>query len=294
MENKKILVKDILNFEELQKKYPERRIKLRFNKYKKYDDITYDFVKWYKQEKEEKIFRESLLTVWSTQKKRIQDNDIIFQFIEINPHKWLFVDVHKIISTESDNIAEAETLTEYEQYFGRLSVTFTNLPQQFYYVAPEIINNIEVNEITKSHYLELEEEFIGYENVCKTYEELEKIIDKTNWKTALSNVYGVYVLTDTKTGKQYVGSATGENGIYGRWKTYLTAGYDEEETKNDYPNKQLKNLVKKYGKEYIEENFQYSILEILPHTELGKEKALQREAYWKGVLKTREFGYNDN
>lgn len=293
MDNEQILLKDVLDFEDLRKRFPKRRIKLRFNKYKEYDDITYNFVEWYKEDKDGKKFKDSLLTVWSTKQKRIQDNEIIFQFIEISPHKWLLVDVHKIISTEQ-TIAEAESMSEYSKYFGRLIVDFVNRGQNWFYTDENIINNIQVFEITKKHYLEIEEEFNGYENICKKYKELKQIIDMPIWRNALSNVYGVYVLTDTHTGKVYVGSAYGENGIYSRWKTYLTSGYDKDEVENgDYPNKQLKELVKKEGMKYIEENFQYSLLEIIPKT-AGKEKALQRESFWKNVLKSREFGYNDN
>ena len=99
-------------------------------------------------------------------------------------------------------------------------------------------------------------------------------------------------MTDTKTGKLYIGSATGADGIYGRWQTYLKRGYDDSD--KDYPNKKLKELVKKEGIKYIQDNFQYSILEIFPKTDIGCNKALERESYWKNVFKTRMFGYNDN
>ena len=41
------------------------------------------------------------------------------------------------------------------------------------------------------------------------------------------------------------------------------------------------------------DNFQFSILETF---ELGtaNSEILEREKYWKKVLKTKEFGYNDN
>ena len=38
-------------------------------------------------------------------------------------------------------------------------------------------------------------------------------------KGPLSNVAGVYVIADQATGKLYVGSATGDEGIWGRWRT---------------------------------------------------------------------------
>ena len=53
-------------------------------------------------------------------------------------------------------------------------------------------------------------------------------------------------------------------------------------------------MVKEKGIEYIQDNFQYSILEIFPKTDMGRDKALERESYWKNVFQTRMFGYNDN
>ena len=151
--NKKILLKDVLQFDDLQDKFPNREIKLRFNKNWEHEHKGVNFAELYVRNEGHEKFRESLLTI--SKPKRIKDNDIIFQFIEIKTHKWLLVDVHKIISSEPNgDIAEAKTMTEYEQYFGRLIVDFKNLPQQFYYTAREIVDNVEVSEITEKHYLE--------------------------------------------------------------------------------------------------------------------------------------------
>jgi len=38
---------------------------------------------------------------------------------------------------------------------------------------------------------------------------------------ALKKITGVYCLTDTHTGKLYIGSATGEEGVAQRWDNYL-------------------------------------------------------------------------
>ena len=56
----------------------------------------------------------------------------------------------------------------------------------------------------------------------------------------------------------------------------------------------MKEIVDKKGIDYIKKHFQYSILEIFSKSELGKQKALNREKYWKKVLQSREFGYNAN
>lgn len=309
-----ILLKDILKFDELKKQYPEKRIKLRFNtswtdinkfKQKKFRD----YFKLYKstEPEEKEFFTDSILSIGSAKKSRLSERDIVFQFIQIKYHTWLLVDVVNITNkcrekkgynsfTEKEfDVAEGESLRCYDAFCNRLTVNWKNKPQQFFYVNDDILNSIEVREILVEHYLNIDEEFAGYDKVCKSYTDLKSVIDKPSWKEALTNIYGVYVLTDSKTGKLYIGSATGENGIYGRWSTYLENGYDTEEVNNkDYPNTQLNKLVKSKGIQYIKDYFQYSLLEIFPKNEVGKDKTLERESYWKSVLKTRECGYNDN
>lgn len=53
--------------------------------------------------------------------------------------------------------------------------------------------------------------FPGYQNVSLTHQEMQQIVfrNEPSWKEALSHVKGVYVITDTATGKLYIGSASG-------------------------------------------------------------------------------------
>lgn len=310
----KIFLRDILRFDELKKQYPDKRIKLRFNtSWTEQNDtgekLYRDYLKLYKSDNPDdmQFFKDSIMSLGSEKRARLSRRDIVLQFIEIRSHVWLLVDAVNITSQCSEKkgynkftqkefeIAKGDQLECYRAFCGRLTVNWKNKPQQFFYVSDEIINSVEVKEVLDNHYLELDEEFCGYEKVSKSYIDLRNVMDNPSWKAALSNVYGVYVLTDSATGKLYVGSATGEQGVYGRWSTYLDSGYDKDEVNNkDYPNKQLRNLVEKNGIEYIQNNFQYSLLEIFQKNETGKDKALERESYWKNVLKTREWGYNDN
>jgi hypothetical protein len=92
------------------------------------------------------------------------------------------------------------------------------------------------------------------------------------------------LITDTKTGKLYVGSATGEGGIWSRWSDYSKNGHGG--------NKELIKILKDEGAEYSD-NFQYSVLEIAD-THSSKDDVLERESYWKNVLCSRDFGYNAN
>ena len=129
--------------------------------------------------------------------------------------------------------------------------------------------------------------FTGFENLVKTYDELKEIIENREvyeaWHTALSSVYAIYLIVDTETGKQYVGSAYGENGLLGRWSVYVQTRHGN--------NKEMKQVVCKYPERY--HAFQFSILQILPKT-LTDEEVVQIENLWKKKLLTNKFGMNDN
>ena len=75
--------------------------------------------------------------------------------------------------------------------------------------------------------------------------------------------------------------------LHGRWSDYAETyhGGDEE----------LKKLYAREGKEYFEDNFRYSILEIFKYA-TPQRLIDEREKWWKDILLTRnpEFGYNDN
>ena len=96
----------------------------------------------------------------------------------------------------------------------------------------------------------------------------------------------MYLITDTKNGKHYVGSATSESGmLLSRWRAYISSGHGG--------NKELITLVESKGFDYVKQYFQYSILENYNSREDDK-KILERESWWKEALKSREFGYNAN
>ena len=123
--------------------------------------------------------------------------------------------------------------------------------------------------------------FPGYDKVNISWEGLSKIVLKEGWRTALENQKGVYLITDTNNGKMYVGSAYGENILLGRWKSYIKTGHGN--------NVELKRL----DLDYIKKNFRYSILDIFKST-IDDKIIIERESWWKEILKTRQFGYNSN
>jgi len=130
-------------------------------------------------------------------------------------------------------------------------------------------------------------EFVGYDKVILTFSQLRQIVENkelySDWHVALSSVSGIYLILDKKSGKQYIGSAGGENGILGRWTEYV-------ETKHG-GNKLLKKLLQEDPDRY--KDFQYSLLQVI-HAQLEEKELVDIEKTYKKKLGTKVFGLNDN
>ena len=129
--------------------------------------------------------------------------------------------------------------------------------------------------------------FTDYSELILSFEELREIVlnEYKEWKIVLSAVKGVYLITDTNTGKLYVGSAYGESGIWGRWCDYVN-------TNGHGGNKSLAELIK-MNKDYASKYFQFSILMLLPKT-VTADEAISKEQLFKRKLGTNAFGLNNN
>ena len=128
-----------------------------------------------------------------------------------------------------------------------------------------------------------------FENMRLSFDELESIIAApdfySDWVGALSTTYAIYLITDTVSGKQYVGSAYGKNGLYGRWSEYVNTRHGG--------NKKIKELLKEDSERY--HKFQFSILQILPKSlAVDNTSVIEIESLWKSKLNTIQFGLNDN
>ena len=131
------------------------------------------------------------------------------------------------------------------------------------------------------------QDFVGYDNLILSFGQLKDIVEKPNvydkYISALSAVKAVYLIADRKTGKQYIGSAAGSDGLFGRWKEYVKTFHGGNSGIRDY----LAISSDSY------KDFQFSILQIFSMNE-SKEKILNCEALWKNKLLTKDFGLNDN
>ena len=130
------------------------------------------------------------------------------------------------------------------------------------------------------------QQFTDYFDFILDFKELQEIVTNqySDWKKVLSITKGVYLINDTKNGKFYVGSAYGEDGIWGRWVNYvLTNGHGN--------NKLLIELLKDDPTYAF--NFRFSILMLLPRT-ITPDEAIKKERLFKNKLGTNSFGLNSN
>lgn len=145
-------------------------------------------------------------------------------------------------------------------------------------------NDMEVQEISPGLSYR---RFYDYTDIILSFSELRDIINNEypDWKTALSSVKGIYLITDLGTGKLYVGAAYGEDGIWGRWREYVV-------TNGHGSNTSLITLVEG-NPDYATNNFQFSILMLFSKT-ITNEEAIRRETMFKRKLGSNSFGLNNN
>ena len=217
------------------------------------------------------------------------------QYYPYGPEYFIFGGLYKIKKIEPEVFDEVgyelTLMDDYKEYRKRLIVKLKkpigrDLYNRLYKNIQDTLEP-EVYEIAPNTKLG---HFPGYQNVTLSHPQMQQIIlrNEPSWKQALMNVKGVYVITDLSNGKLYIGSASGNtDGIWQRWSDYanienLTGG-----------NKLLNEIKLDKGKDYIVNNFQYSILEIFD-TKTKADIIINRENYWKNVFCTRKYGMNYN
>lgn len=213
----------------------------------------------------------------------------ILAFVQFDEHEWLFAGVFNSRGCEWNEtvnryIYDTELLEMNTELIGRLIIRYEKMYRQPYPFLENCINDFHISQILKTTYSIAE--FPGYENLIIDYDYLQTVIRKreATWMTALTNVKGVYLVTDRTNGKHYVGAAYGEQAFWARWVHYADNGHGGDI--------ELQEIIENKGSEYAR-NFQFSILEIRSYTTDDAE-IIQREQYWKNVLLTREYGYNQN
>ena len=234
------------------------------------------------------------------QTQRNFERKFILSLVYYEKDIWMFGGVYEVLPIKAVPVEgkngwkgwkyETKLTDRALDYIGRAFFKFKKEFRASYPVLElEPKNGEAISKMPLSHILDKRvalSDFIGFDKVNIDFKTLKYIVSDSisSWKSALSNIKGIYLIVDTLTGKQYVGSAYGNECIWQRWSEYAKNGHGG--------NVELKELLKKNGENY-KFNFKYSILEVC-NMNLGNEYIIERETYWKEVLLTRNFGLNKN
>lgn len=122
--------------------------------------------------------------------------------------------------------------------------------------------------------------FPGFDRLVLDYAQLQGVMREhryASWRKALGSVVGVYLITDTLDGRQYVGKADGADSIRQRWHACATNGHGGN--------------VRLPGRHAT--GFRFSLLRVFdPATPAQVIDAA--ESHFKVALDTRRHGLNGN
>ena len=121
----------------------------------------------------------------------------------------------------------------------------------------------------------LDRDMPSWDRLILSWAELQNL--PRRWIDTLTQWRGIYFIHDAADKKGYVGSAYGNENIYGRWMNYAASG--------DGGNKLLR------GRDLS--GFRFSILQRVS-PDMGVEDITVIESSWKDRLQTKEFGLNLN
>jgi len=199
----------------------------------------------------------------------------MFDVLGVAPGKWKSTTCYRYSTSE---IAGLDHLT------GRAIVEFNKTFRASYLRGKKYANQLSVVAIREQRMTI--GEFPGFNSVLLSLTMLKTIVRELNpsWRTALSSIAGVYLIADTSTGKNYVGSAYGGDGIWQRWSAYAATGHGG--------NKELRALLKQEGTKHAQ-FFQFTLLEVCDINS-SDDYVISRETHWKKALLSREFGLNKN
>lgn len=232
---------------------------------------------------------------WNKWNKDKNDFNRKYIFVLINHYtkedKWFFGGIFKVISRDNRKDANGykiELQNFHKELIGRLVIDFKRGQgmRGRAFRLETFFEEFSISEILKESYTG--EEFPGYEDIDLDFQTLEHLfsVQKDDWKAALENVKGVYLISDTSNGKRYVGAAYGPYGIWSRWNCYVKTG-------GHGWNDDLVTLIQKKGKAYAQKNFKVTLLEYRS-AKTDDDVLKKRETYWKKVMLSREHGYNKN
>ena len=188
---------------------------------------------------------------------------------------WGVVENHGEISNDGRfRTFDLEELTVLDDLRGRLVIRW-NAPRAWR-VAGNVASAYPVLEIADTRPVV----FPGFDRLVLDYPTLQTVMSDPryeSWRTALASVKGIYLITDMRDGRQYVGKADGAENVRQRWRVYAQNG--------NGGNVELRGLDPA--------TFTFSLLRVfdpaVPAAEIN-----DAESHFKRVLGTREHGLNRN
>ncbi len=223
-------------------------------------------------------------------KKNFQRKHIL-SLIHLGGKRWLFAGFYEVLDVKKGKwrkhdcyIYSTKEINGLDHLTGKVEVIFDKSFRASYLRGEKYVDQLMIAAIREQR-LTIGD-FPGFNDVLLSYPMLQTLVREStpSWKSILSSIAGVYVITETTTGKHYVGSAYGGDGIWQRWATYAKTGHGG--------NKELRALLRNKGKDHAQ-HFQFSLLEVCDiHS--SDEHIIGRETHWKNVLRSREFGLNKN
>lgn len=170
------------------------------------------------------------------------------------------------------DIYEFRRLAEFDYLNGCLKVEWGKGARSWAQRADSKSGNKPIAELTQNF---REPEFPGFTRFIGNLGNLPSL--PTSWIAVLSATKGIYLLTCPRTREQYVGSAYGAEGFWGRWQAYVATGHGG--------NLGLKSRDPS--------DYQVSILEVMGSAATANE-IISTEQLWKAKLQSRDMGLNKN
>jgi len=227
-----------------------------------------------------------ILDTLTMSKQRPQnENNVYLVLYGLTKYKCKYMFAINLIATQEANVYKWKRFPlKMDEYCGRL-ILYRKYGFSFYNDV-STSKDFAVDEIWGKKENRTVKEFTDYDNVELSFLELKEVIEGhyPDYFGALSVVKGIYMIIDGNTGKQYIGSAYGEDGIWGRWSSYAQNFHGE--------NYELKKLYSENGEKYFHK-FKYIILQIVL-TKMSDKEIIELETKYKSRFMTREFGLNAN
>lgn len=191
---------------------------------------------------------------------RILDKDMV-----TDPSWTCPVNGHSVID---HHWYQTEKVDAMDRYIEKLVIDWGGAPRRWVQYAYR--QNKAILEIRQ---VAAEDPYPGHIHFISTIGALMEV--PSTWKSNLQNAKGVYLLVSKKNGKQYVGSAVGAEGFWGRWMEYARDGHGGNLGMQDT----------------ADGDYQVSILEVAASS-ATEQDIVRLEHLWMKKLMSTETGLN--